>query len=95
MTTPCPSCAAWQARAELAEAELAKLRSRPRPGAKPSGARDEKSRLVEAACQATKMSREELADVLGIDRARLSPSGRFPRDRREELMAMLRELAGK
>lgn len=92
-TAACPACEDWKARALAAEAELARLRARPRPGRKPSGARDEKSRLVAAACKARKMSRSELADVLDIERARLSPSGRFPEDRREELLAKLREMA--
>lgn len=57
-------------------------------------ARDEKTRLVRAACAVSGLTPRELAENLGVDRARLSPSGRFAKADRDRLMATMREMAG-
>jgi len=78
------------ARAEAAEKEVARLRSL--LGRPPARARDERGQLIEAACKAQRLTRAQLAERLGVDPARLAPSGSFPEARREELLAALRDM---
>lgn len=75
-------------------AAYTKLRTRVAGGRKRSAAPDEKTRLVDAACARLGVTILELAPMLGIDNARLSPSRVFPAGRKAVLMAKLRELAG-
>ncbi len=89
----CQNCPKLAAKVAALEVELAAERARPRPGRAPKEPIDERGKLVAAACRALGVSRGQLAERLGIARARLSPSGTFPAARREALMAQLAELA--
>lgn len=93
--TPCSNCTALQARVAELEEEVARLRGRPATGRPPKKRRDARSLLIERACKKLGVSRKLLAEeYLGVDSARLSPTGKFAAQDEERLMAKLRELAG-
>ena len=90
----CPGCVALEARLATVTAELTRLRGRGRPGPRPAPPGDDpRSQLIHAAATKSGLSHSAIADRLGIDVSRLSPSGTFPARRREEIENKLRILA--
>lgn len=88
----CKDCEPLKQRVTELEAEVTRLRGR-KVGRPPAGS-DERSRLIAAACEATGLTRRGLAEQLGVDHSRLSPSRVFSAADRDRLMAELRRLAG-
>lgn len=91
---PCPGCVALEAQLASVTAEVTRLRDRKRPGPAPAPpGQDPRSQLIYAAATKSGLSHSALAERLGINVSRLSPSGTFPAHRREEIEAKLHVLA--
>jgi len=88
----CKDCAPLAKRVTELEAEVTRLRVR-NVGRPPAGS-DERSRLIAAACQATGLTRRELAEQLGVDHSKLSPGRSWSAAAHDRIMAELRRLAG-